>query len=244
MGGQGEGSGNNGGAENDHAGNTGWEGRIMIKGKRPEAPTTISETVFRYLKKAIIEGDLKPGQRIQEKEIARLFSVSTTPTREAFQRLAAEEYLTINARKEVVVTSVSVKKIKEVFEVVRALDILATSKALENIGAKDIEDLNKMNGELENLYHQKNITSYIKQNLKVHYRIWKACGNQFLFKLLADLGDKFFFYSNQIYAQIDNPSFFEKSIKEHVDLVDAIEKRDMASIKKIILSHWGGIGFL
>lgn len=217
---------------------------MMMKGRRLETPATISETVFRYLKRAILEGDLKPGQRIQEKEIARFFNVSTTPTREAFQRLAAEDYLTIDARKEVIIASASVEKIKEVFEVVRALDILATTKALDNLSSKDIKDLEKMNGELEGLFKQKNLTSYIKQNMKVHYRIWKACGNQFLFKLLTDLGDKFFFYSNQIYAKIDNPSFFMKSIKEHVDLVKAIEKRDLERIEKIILSHWGGVGFL
>jgi DNA-binding GntR family transcriptional regulator len=216
----------------------------MLKGKKLETPVTFSEIVFQHLKKAIIEGELKPGQRVQEKEIARLFNVSTTPTREAFQRLAAEDYLTINARKEVSVASLSVEQIKEVFEVVRTLDILATTKAMDYLAAKDIEDLKKMNTELEDFFNQKNLAFYIKQNMKVHYRIWKNCGNQFLFKTLADLGDKFFFYSSQIYAKIDDSGFFRKSIKEHVDIVNAIETRNVAGLKKLILSHWGGVGFL
>ncbi len=216
----------------------------MIKGKKLETPATFSEIVFRHLKKAIIEGDLKPGQRVQEKEIAKLFNVSTTPTREAFQRLAAEEYLTINARKEVSVASLSVQRIKEVFEVVRTLDLLATTKAMNNLGDGVVEELKKMNQDLERIFEQKNITAYIRQNLKVHYRIWKECGNQFLFKSLADLGDKFFFYSNQIFAKIEDPEIFRKSIKEHVDLVKAIEKKDSASIERIVLSHWGGVGYL
>ncbi|MBN1224993.1 MAG: GntR family transcriptional regulator [Candidatus Aminicenantes bacterium] len=216
----------------------------MIKEKVREAPLTVNETVFRHLKKAIIEGDLKPGQRIQEKEIARIFHVSTTPTREAFQRLAAEGYLTINARREVSIASLSVEEIKEVYEVVRALDILATKKAVENLNPKDIEDLKKINEDLGDYIKQNNIASYIKQNLKVHFRIWKNCGNKFLIKSLFDLGDKLFFFSNQIFAKIDNPAIFEKSIKEHFELVGAIEKRDTAAIEKIILSHWGGVGFL
>ncbi len=216
----------------------------MIKGKRLETPATFSEIVFRHLKKAIIEGDLKPGQRVQEKEIAGLFNVSTTPTREAFQRLAAEEYLTINARKEVSVASLSVQRIKEVYEVVRTLDLLATTKAMNNIGPGDIEDLKRMNAELERVFEQKNITAYIRQNLKIHYRIWKDCGNQFLFKSLSDLGDKFFFYSNQLFAKVEDPAIFRKSIKEHVDLVKAIEKKDVAGIERTILSHWGGVGYL
>jgi len=55
-----------------------------MKKKKPfGAPETISEAIYKYLKKAIIEGVLKPNQRIQEKEIAQLFGVSTTPAREA-----------------------------------------------------------------------------------------------------------------------------------------------------------------
>ncbi len=212
--------------------------------RRMERPATISETIFKHLKKAIIEGDLKPGQRIQEKEVAAQFNVSTTPTREAFQRLAAEEYLTINARKDVLVTTVEVDRIKEVFEVVKTLDVLATRKAMGNFSAKDLEDLDKMNRDLDGFYRQGKISAYIKQNLKVHYRIWEACGNQFLFETLAEMGEKFFFYSSQIYAKIDDPSFFDKSIREHVELVAALARKDAEAVEKVILSHWGGVGFL
>lgn len=216
----------------------------MLKGKPLATPATISETVFRHMKKAILEGDLKPGQRIQEKEIAQFFNVSTTPIREAFRRLAAEEYLSIDARKEVMVTSVSVEQIKEVFEVVRSLDLLATNKALDHFESKDLEDLEKMSRDMENFFGQKNLLAYIRQNLKIHYRIWKDCGNQFLLKTLMDMGDKFFFYSSQVYAKIDDPAFFNRSIKEHFDLIQAIEKKDIADIEKIINSHWGGVGYL
>ncbi|MFW6160079.1 MAG: GntR family transcriptional regulator, partial [Acidobacteriota bacterium] len=56
---------------------------------RPAA--TLSEAVYQYLKKAIIRGELKSRQRLQEKEFAKLFNVSTTPVREAFFCLAAEK---------------------------------------------------------------------------------------------------------------------------------------------------------
>ena len=115
---------------------------------------------------------------------------------------------------------------------------------MNNLGEGAVEELKKMNQDLERIFEQKNITAYIRQNLKVHYRIWKECGNQFLFKSWPISGDKFFFYSNQIFAKIEDPEIFRKSIKEHVDLVKAIEKRDSASIERIVLSHWGGVGYL
>jgi len=216
----------------------------MMKNKTVEAPKTISEAIYRYLKKAIIEGELKPNQRIQEKEIAQLFNVSTTPAREAFQRLSAEKYLAINARKEVNVTSATVREIKELFEVVRILDACATRKAVKNLSDKDIEDLKEMTKNLGNLYNQKKIGPYVKQNLKIHFRIWKECGNNFLYQSLVNLAEKFTFYSNQIFAMIDNPSFFKISFRDHVELMKAIEKRDGEKAEKIISTHWGGEGFL
>lgn len=216
----------------------------MLRYNKIRTPKTISETVYAFLKKAIIEGDLKPNQRIHEKEVAQLFNVSTTPTREAFQRLSAEKYLTINARKEVSVASVGQKEIKELFEVVRVLDAFATKKAIKNFSEKDIEDLKRMTNELESLSQEDKIGRYVKQNLKIHFFIWKRSGNKFLYQSLVDLGEKFSFYSNQLFAIIDNPSFLLRSLKEHLEIMDAIEKKDAERVEKILLVHWGGEGFL
>ncbi len=216
----------------------------MRKINKIKAPKTISESVYAFLKKAIIEGDLKPSQRIQEKEIAQLFNVSTTPAREAFQRLSAEKYLTINARKEVSVVSISQEEIREMFEVVRVLDAFATKKAINNLSEKDIEDLKKMTNDLMNLSQEDKIGRYVKQNLKIHFFIWKRSGNKFLFNSLVELGEKFTFYSNQLFAIIDNPSFLKRSCKEHLEIIDALEKKDSERVEKLLLVHWGGEGFL
>lgn len=216
----------------------------MKKNKPFEAPETISEAIYKYLKKAIIEGVLKANQRIQEKEIAQLFGVSTTPAREAFQRLSAEKYLTIDARKEVHVVSATAKEIKEVFEVVRILDACATRKAVKKLSDGDIKDLREMTEALGELFKEQKIGPYVKQNLKIHFRIWQECGNSFLYQTLVNLGEKFTFYGNQIFAIIDSPSFFKSSFRDHAELMKALEKRDAERAEQVISTHWGGEGFL
>src|SRR4030042_3573497 len=94
-------------------------------GKSYERPATLSESIYSHLKKAIIEGSLRPGQRRMEKEFAERFKASTTPVREAFRKLSAEKYIVINSRKDIRVASVDRKEITELFEVVRVLDVLA-----------------------------------------------------------------------------------------------------------------------
>ena len=212
-----------------------------------ELPTTVSETIYKYLKNAIIERELKPNQRLQEKEIAELFRVSTIPIREAFQRLSAEKYIIISARKKVIVASTTMEEIKELFEVVRVLDAFATKKSLKNLTDNDITELKKMTEKLDNFYKQKKIQAYVKENLRIHDKLWKACGNKFLYQSLVNLIEKYTFYANQVFfltdKSTDNPSYFNKSHKDHIDLMKAIEKKDGYRVEKLLLSHWGK-GFL
>lgn len=220
---------------------------VFGKNKIFEVPATISETIYRYLRNAIIEGDLRPDQRIHEKEIAELFNISTTPVREAFQKLSAEKYLIIDARKEVVVASATLEEIKELFEIVRVLDAFAVKKALKKLFDKEIEELKEMTKKMGNFYKQKKIQSYVKENLKIHDKLWSACGNKFVYQSLVNLAEKSTFFGNQMFflaaEQTKNPSIFDKSYKDHIDLMEAIEKRAGKAVEKILLSHWGK-GFL
>jgi len=159
-------------------------------------PTTISDTIFKYLKSSIIEGKLKPSQRLQEKEIAEFFRASTTPVREAFQRLAAEKFIVIAARKEVMVASATLEEIRELFAVVRVLDAFASKMAVPNLTAKDIAELKKRTNKLDAFFRQKKIIPYVEENLKIHDKIWQACGNKFLYQSLVNLAEKYTFYAN------------------------------------------------
>lgn len=208
-------------------------------------PSTITEIIYDYLKNSIINGQFKPGQRLQEKEIAAQFQVSTTPVREAFQRLFAEKYIIINARKDVVIASASIEELRDFFEVVRVLDALASKRAVSQLTSEDIEELKEMTKRLGKHYREKKIAEYVAENLKIHYKIWSACGNKYLHQFLVQLGEKYSFYGNQlIFMTFENetaerPSFMDSSYKDHLDLMDALEKRDADRLEKILLSHWG-----
>ena len=211
-----------------------------MKNKSLKAPITISETIYQYIKKSIIKGEFVPNQRLHEKEIAELFSVSSTPVREAFQRLSAESYLILNARKEVIVAEMSSEDIKELHEVIRVLDAFASKKALENITDRDIGELKKMTDKLGELYKAKKTRPYLKQNTRIHEKIWINCGNKFLYQSLVDLLEKAIAFGDIVNSHFSSiPSYFERSYKDHLELMTAIEKRDVEEVVRIINSHWG-----
>lgn len=214
--------------------------RIEWKPSDFQVPATLSETIYQSLKKAVIGGDIKPGQRLQEKEIAALFNTSSTPVREAFFRLAAEKYLVINARKEVLVQDHTHEEVCELYEIVRALDILAARKALANLTTEDVRELREMTKELGRLHDGPDHQRYLEQNLRIHDRIWRVCGSSSLYETLTELMAKIAIYRRKTdLSPFSDPPALEKSYRDHLRIFRFIEARDMPSLEKLIETHWG-----
>jgi DNA-binding GntR family transcriptional regulator len=203
-------------------------------------PATLSENIYQALKKALIAGEIRPGQRLQEKEIAALFKTSSTPVREAFFRLAAEKYLVINARKEVLVQDTSLEEVRELYEIVRTLDGLAARKGLPLMTEKDVREIREMTERLGRSFDADDHRSYLEQNLRVHDRIWRCCGSQALYETLRELMAKIGIYHRKTdFAPFSDPPSLKKSYTDHREILRLIEGRDLAGWQKLIETHWG-----
>jgi DNA-binding GntR family transcriptional regulator len=212
----------------------------MAKPKTIELPATISQAIYDHLKKAIIRGELKPGQRVQEKEIAALFEVSSTPVREAFFRLAAEKFLTITARKEVLVQETSDAQVMELYEVVRALDGHAMKKVVRELTDHDLEKFRLMTMKLGEYYEAGDHQRYLEQNLKIHDRLWQVCGNKYLYAALVQLMEKIAIYrKHSDFVPFADAGAMEKSYRDHRLIQEALDRRDLDGLEKVIETHWG-----
>ena len=213
---------------------------MSVREKTLELPRTISETIYIHLKKAIVSGELKPGQRVQEKDIAALFNVSSTPVREAFFRLAAERYLAINARKEVLVQGASIEEVRELYEVVRALDLYAVKKIAGRLPESDVRLLEAMTRKLGEYYEANDHQRYLEQNLRIHDWLWRANGNMSLHETLTQLMEKIAIYrKSNGFSPFADRKALDKSYADHVGILSALERGDKASLESIISSHWG-----
>jgi DNA-binding GntR family transcriptional regulator len=212
----------------------------MGKTKPIEPPATISQAIYEYLKKAIIRGEYGPGRRLQEKEFAAMFNVSSTPVREAFFRLAAEKYLTITARKEVLVQRTSDDEVQELYEVVRALDATAMQKVIANLSNQDLDRLRMMTARLGEFYEAGDHQNYLEQNLKIHDRLWQACANKSLYEALTQLMEKIAIYrKHNDFFPFSAPEAMEKSYRDHQRIQECLDRRDIESLEKLIETHWG-----
>ena len=89
----------------------------------------LRDIVFEALREAIIAGQLRPGERLMEVQIADELGVSRTPVREAIRKLELEGFVIMVPRKGAYVSDISIKDITDVFEIRRALEGLAVELA-------------------------------------------------------------------------------------------------------------------
>lgn len=204
-------------------------------------PRTISDFIYNNLKSAIINAKLRANQRINEKELAEQFRVSRTPVREAVLRLAAEGFVQIDSYRRAVVKEISYKELKEIFEVLGALDRLAVDLAVDNLTIKEIKKLEKLVDKMQQYCNLNSIEKYLELNVEFHNEIWKAVPNKLLVETLYSIRDKMLRYNYaQIYA-FKKPGSLERSIKQHKELLKAIIDKDKEKLKNLIVKHRGSL---
>ena len=101
----------------------------------------LRDVVFEHLRNSILNGELKPLERLMEVQLAEQLGVSRTPVREAIRKLELEGLVIMVARKGAYVADVSVKDILDVLEVRCVLEGLAASLAAERMTEEELEKL-------------------------------------------------------------------------------------------------------
>ena len=212
----------------------------MDKGKKEALPKTLAEFVYLNLKKLIVDGNFKPNQKITQKEIEDRFNVSSSPVREAIHRLCADRLLKRSERKYVLVQPISYEEVKQLYELVRVLDSYALTKCILAFTDKEMNDLKILTEELSHYCENNDEKNFIKINLKIHDRIWQNCENTFLYEILHQLVEKVEIHIvREDYMPFRRPGALEKSCKEHLQIMKAIENRDLKTLEKIMQTHWG-----
>jgi DNA-binding GntR family transcriptional regulator len=201
-------------------------------------PKTVSQSVYSYLRKSIIDCKLKENQKINEQEIADIFQVSRTPVREAIAQLAAEGFIKIDHHRGAVVKSISSKEIRNILEVLEVLDELAILQAVDNLNAQDIRKLENLNGKMEKASQKREIEKYLNHNFEFHKIIWSSVSNDFLRENLSYCHTQFKRYMSALSNYFQNFEHLRKSMKDHEEILDRLKRKDKKSLKALISQHW------
>ncbi len=198
--------------------------------------TTIADRVFEQIREAIERGELPPGSKISEPELAKAHGISRGPLREAMGKLEACGLVVRRANVGARVVSLSSEQLLEIFQVREALEGMAARLAASQMKAAEIVALRRL---LER--HAEQIESdgghaYFQQegDLDFHYRIVQGSRNSRLIDLLCnDLYHLVRLYRYQFGVKSRRAP---RAFSEHEHIVNAIERRD-AELAELLMRH-------
>ena len=186
------------------------------------------------LKKAIYAGEYKSGDELSLTDLAAKLGVSRTPVREAFLSLEAEGLITLRMNRGAIVNTIDKKFIRDRFEMRILLEGEAASlAALNQMDTKDLQRRIEML-EKEGWDHlPEKESSYVSLNAELHLVIWTAAGNEKLKSYLLELWNGPSHQSDEA----STLSHYQASTREHLELLDAIERGDAPLAKEIMRGH-------
>lgn len=194
----------------------------------------LREVVFESLREAIIQGLLKPGQRMMELQLAEELGVSRTPVREAIRKLELEGFLVMVPRKGAYVAGITDKDIVDVFEVRAALEALAAGLAAERITEEEMERLERSVVQISQMTAQSNFEALVLEDAEFHEIIYRASRNQRLIQVLTNLHEQVHRFRQ---TTLSRPERTWEALEEHKQIVDAISGRQIELAQRLAREH-------
>ncbi|WP_186591351.1 GntR family transcriptional regulator [Vibrio cholerae] len=209
----------------------------LVRQASTEKESTKSENLTEYLIEAIVEGELAPGSKISEPELAKQFQVSRGPLREALMRVEGlgliERSPHIGAR----VIQLSPTKLVELYAVREALEGMAARLAARNITEIELAGLESLLSTHSTHIDQVEGASYFHQqgDFDFHYRIIQASRNQQLIGLLCD--ELYHLLRMYRYQSPRSHSRPVEALEEHKFILRAIRQRDEELAEMLMRRH-------
>jgi DNA-binding GntR family transcriptional regulator len=194
-----------------------------VRRKPIERHQTLREKILETIRDAILKGNMKPGERVSEPELAERFGISRTPIREAFRQLESEGYLQVIPRKGAVVASLSERDVEEFYAIKIILEGFAARMAAENLTPKDIERLESINGRLQQIAAEGDVKTFFRVHNEFHEVFIKAAGNEKLYEMITQLVMRF---KRLRLASLSQPGRMEISVEEHRNMIQAFKNHD------------------
>ena len=205
--------------------------------KAVKSDNTLTTNVLDMLVTAIVKGDIAPGSKISEPELARTYGMSRGPLREAIRRLEGLRLVELKPNVGARVVKLSVKELIEIYRVREALEGMASRLAAQYMSQEEIDDLRNLLDRHEESIAQLDGLSYFQKegDLDFHYRIVKGSKNAKMLELLgSDLYHLVRMYRYQFSVSSSRP---KRALKEHRQIVDAIESRDPELAEILMRRH-------
>lgn len=198
-------------------------------------PETLSERVYRALKRDIIHCIYQPGEALNEKLLTVRYKGSRTPVREAAVRLQQERLLRIVPDRGYFVNALTLQEVNDIYEFRSAVECLTADRAARN--GMDSESLKQLTECAQVSYTDGDPESYsrfIEADTIFHVSIARLSCNQMLFRAVVDARTQM---ERIMYAAMNVRYYGDSAWREHQQILKAIQERKPDRARKLMYDH-------
>ncbi|HEX6551232.1 MAG TPA: GntR family transcriptional regulator [Ktedonobacteraceae bacterium] len=200
----------------------------------------LRERVYQLVQRAIVSGELHPGQRVRDLDLAAQLGVSRTPVREALQRLEDEGLVETLPGASTRIVPLDTQAAREAFPVVAVLHALATRLAVETLTEQDLVSLRQANESLVAALEDGDVTHAIQADDHFHDVFIRASANSEIRHALNRLMPK---VRRLEYAQFSSLAG-HTSVLQHQAIISACEQRLSVQAASLTEQNWLNLGQL
>lgn len=194
----------------------------------------LRDVVFNTLRQAILKGELSPGERLMEIQLAEKLGVSRTPIREAIRKLELEGLVLMIPRKGAEVAKISEKNLRDVLEVRRSLEELAIELACQRMSQEDIEALEQAQEAFKTAIAKGEVMAIAQTDEQYHDVIYQGTRNDKLVQMLGNLREQMYRYRLEYIKDEDKRQVL---VVEHEHILAALKVRGLEEAKRAAREH-------
>jgi DNA-binding GntR family transcriptional regulator len=206
----------------------------------PIGRASLRSRVYERLLQAIIAGEIEPGARVRDQDLATQLGVSRTPVREALQRLEDEGLVETRRGSLTRVMPLNTQAARDTFPVVAALHALATRMGAPLMSAADVDALRAANRDLESALAAHDVMRAIAADDSFHRRFVERSGNTEVGPTLDRLTSKI---RRLEVAQFGSLAGL-RSVEQHEAIIAAVRRHDASLAAERVEENWLSLGAL
>lgn len=190
------------------------------------------EAAYRYIRGAIQRGEIKPGERLRELELAERIGLSRTPIREALARLESEGLVVHDSTRGIVVAELDYGMITELYYMREVLEGTAAGLAAQHASEVEISILDDLCSQYEAAMGDE--VALTASNRRFHETLYRCSHNRYLLNMVKVLNDALSLLGT---TTLGSPERAEETLREHRAVVAAIRNRDAAAATEALRAH-------
>lgn len=213
---------------------------IQVSATTPGTVTSLAERrllheeVIDQLRDMIVQGELAPETKLNERVLAEQLGISRTPLREAIKFLASEGLVELLPNRGAMVAPLKAEKVKEIFTVLGTLEALAGELVCRNATDADIAEIRALHYQMVAHHARGELAQYFRCNQQIHIRLVECAGNATLAQVFRGLNAH---VRRARYMANLSHERWDKAVREHEEILEALSARDSGRLQQLLREH-------